>query len=60
MNKIPTYLIYCKKCKKETPHLVHSLNRLKGVRIMCAICSSISKHYLNFRKLQEKEIKQNK
>jgi hypothetical protein len=48
-----TYLKYCSRCRKKTPHTAVILSRRRGVRLRCFICNYINQRFYDLNKLQE-------
>ncbi len=53
---ITLYSIHCKICKKQTPHNIFKTHIRKGGKLICLICSTQKKQYINFNLLKEMEI----
>jgi len=46
-----TYLKNCKKCEKETKHIIISVNRKRGVKLKCLKCGWVDPFW--HKKLKE-------
>ena len=47
------YLLNCKKCKKDTPHIIYYQSKRRGVKLKCLKCEFKRERYINANFLKE-------